>query len=185
MQCNGSHFPNNCSTQNLKKRKHSDLCQDHSNKQNGMGIHHSVYRPKLKSHRQVNCFPEKREGGREKLIQCNLPKGSKRYHPPKESSNPRNTNRSVRVKEFPRENLTVSNGRLFCNACREEIGLKKMIILNHIKSTKQASGKICIKKKEARKRDIVESLVAYDNKVHAKDRGLVMTQTVHRVKVVS
>ena len=28
---------------------------------------------------------------------------------------------SQRVKEFPNESLTVSNKRLFCNACREEV----------------------------------------------------------------
>ena len=59
----------------------------------------------------------------------------------------------------------VSNGKFFCNVCHEEIGLEKTIILSHIESTKQGSGKIRIAKKEARKRNIVESLVVYDNKV--------------------
>ena len=66
---------------------------------------------------------------------------------------------SARVTEFLGENFTVSksNGQLFCNACREEIGLKKTIIENHVKSSKHASGKERLEKKEARKRDITKS----------------------------
>ena len=43
---------------------------------------------------------------------------------------------SQRVKEFPNEELTVSNKRLFCNACREEVGLKSTVVGNHMRSKK-------------------------------------------------
>ena len=44
---------------------------------------------------------------------------------------------SARITEFPGESFTVlkSNGQLFCNACREEICLKKTMIENHVKSS--------------------------------------------------
>ena len=67
---------------------------------------------------------------------------------------------SARVTEFPGESFTVSksNGELFCIACREEIGLKKTIIENHVKSSKHTSEKERLEKKEARERDIAKSL---------------------------
>ena len=45
---------------------------------------------------------------------------------------------SAGVTEFPGESFTVSksNGQLFCNACCEDISLKKTIIeKNHVKSS--------------------------------------------------
>ena len=54
-------------------------------------------------------------------------------------------NLSQRVKQYTGENLTVSNKRLFCLACREELSVKlsvKSSVINlHIKSTKHISGK--------------------------------------------
>ena len=75
----------------------------------------------------LNTFrsPTALDLSRERTIQCNLRKDGKQYRPPKESSNQKNINPSFRVKQFPGENLIVSNGKLFCNACREENGLKK------------------------------------------------------------
>ena len=37
-----------------------------------------------------------------------------------------------RVAEFKGEHLCVSSGKLFCNACREEVNLKKSSVKNHI-----------------------------------------------------
>ncbi|PFX15796.1 hypothetical protein AWC38_SpisGene19965 [Stylophora pistillata] len=102
---------------------------------------------------------------RKRKVQCTLPKHGKRFHPPKSKSNPKDVTASATVTEFPGENLTVSksNGQLFCNACHKEIGLKKTIIENHVKSSKHASGKERLEKKEARERDIAKSLEEYDN----------------------
>ena len=93
---------------------------------------------------------------------------------------------SARVTEFPGENFTVSksNGQLFCNASREEIGLKKTIIENHVKSSKHASGKERLEKKEARERDIAKSLEEYDNQFHPKGQSLSVAHRVYRGKVV-
>lgn len=57
----------------------------------------------------------------------------------------------------------VSNCRLFCKGCREEISVKKSSIENNLKSQKhKASGR---EKQEA---DIAESLVKYKSEVHPK-----------------
>ena len=46
-----------------------------------------------------------------------------------------------RVKEFPKEELKVSAGKVFCNACREELSTKKSTIENHVGSAKHTAGK--------------------------------------------
>ena len=123
---------------------------------------------------------------RKRKVQCNLPKHGKSFHPPKSKSNPKNVTASARLTEFPGENFTVSksNGQLFCNACREEIALKKTIIETHVKTSKHASGKECLEKKEARERDIAKSLEEYDNQFHPKGESLSLAHRFYRVKVV-
>ena len=71
-------------------------------------------------------FPTASDLARKRKVQCNLPKHNKRFHPPKSKSNPKNVTASARVTEFPGEDFTIlkSNGQLFCNTSREEIGLK-------------------------------------------------------------
>ena len=46
-----------------------------------------------------------------------------------------------RLREFANENLTVSAGKLFCTGCREELGLKVIVIKQHLKSKKRQLGK--------------------------------------------
>ena len=59
-----------------------------------------------------------------------------------------------RVKEYPGECLSVSNKKLFHNACRKGIGLKSSVVINHIKPTKHKLGKEqLVIKKEATERD--------------------------------
>ena len=57
------------------------------------------------------------------------------------ASNPKNINPAHWVKENPNEALTVSNGRLFCSAYREELALKKSSIESHVMSAKHQSKK--------------------------------------------
>ena len=45
------------------------------------------------------------------------------------------------VREFPNELLKLSAGKLFCNACWEELRLKRSVLQAHIKSVKHADGK--------------------------------------------
>jgi len=63
------------------------------------------------------------------------------------------------VLEFPKEYLTVSNQKLFCKACWEELSLKKA---NHVHSAKHLAGKSRLMSKDSKKRDIAEALLASD-----------------------
>ena len=49
-------------------------------------------------------------------------------------SDPKSVMPAQRVKEHPGEALCVSNAKLFCCACREELSLKANILKSHIKS---------------------------------------------------
>lgn len=90
-----------------------------------------------------------------------------------------------RIQEFPRECLRVSVGKLFCNACREELSLKKSSILNHVSSSKHSAGKERIARKEKREMDIAAALKRYDAAVHPSGEFLSESTRVYRVKVVS
>ncbi len=73
--------------------------------------------------------------------------------------------------EFPEEGLTVSNGKLFCSACREELSLRKNIVANHISSNKHKIGKEKIGKEKlfskiAQEKDIASSLKEFDSEHH-------------------
>ena len=92
----------------------------------------------------------------------------------------------TRVREYySNEFLGVVSGKLFCNACRETISVKKSVIVWHVKSAKHAAGKKHIDSKEKRERNIAEMLQAYDKKVHPSGETLPECVCVHRVKVVT
>ena len=90
---------------------------------------------------------------------------------------------SQRVKEFPNENLTVSNKRLFCNACREEVGLKSTVVRNHVRSNKHEMGKNRLARKDAVERDIAQAYRAAETE-HPSGETLPEDQQVYRVRVV-
>ena len=52
------------------------------------------------------------------------------------------------------------NGKLFCQACREEVGLKSSVVN---KSEKHKNGYKKLKQKDAHKRDTVEALTKYND----------------------
>lgn len=64
-----------------------------------------------------------------------------------------------RVREFPTEQLTVSGGKLFCTARREELGLKRSVIQGHIKSAKHADGKRRLECNEVWEKSIMDTLI--------------------------
>ena len=61
---------------------------------------------------------------------------------------------SQQVKENSDEALTLSNGKLLCSACREELSLKSSSIKSHVKSTKHQSKKQQLESTKSRERDI-------------------------------
>ena len=86
-----------------------------------------------------------------------------------------------RVTEFPGEHLTVSNGKLCCVACREELNLKKKlawrISLQSIK-TVRASRKL------KNRIYVVQGLQRHNGECHLRVETFPLEQQVFHVKVV-
>ena len=101
------------------------------------------------------------------------------------ASEPKGVSPSQRVKENPDEALTLSNGKLFCSACREELSLKSSSIKSHVKSTKHQSKKQQLESTKSRERDIAQALVKYNEEVHMKGETLPAEMQVYRVKVLT
>ena len=100
-------------------------------------------------------------------------------------TDPKTVSPADRVKQFPGECLEVKHGKLFCVACREELSLKKSTVKNHLYSgNKHQDAKDRLAKKEARERDIADSLVAYDKAEQPAGTSVSMAERVYRVKVV-
>ena len=75
-----------------------------------------------------------------------------------QNSNPNTRSPEDRVKQYPEEPFCVSNGSLFCNACRQVIGLKKTIIDNHLKSQRHVSKKPNHFQNQIRDQSIIQML---------------------------
>ena len=86
------------------------------------------------------------------------------------------------VRENPDEALTVSNGRLFCSTCHEELSLKSSSIRNHVNSSKHQSRKKRHKSTEVHEHDIAQALVKYR---HVKGETLPANVQACRIKVVT
>ena len=90
-----------------------------------------------------------------------------------------------RVKEFSDECLQVSNNKLFCTGCREELSIRKNVINNHIKSVKHKEGKKRLATKSAKEKTIAEALALNDQECHPVGELLPVSTCVYRVKVVT
>ena len=107
---------------------------------------------------------------RKRKVKTNPPpvgaKKGQRHTPLSYTYTPKSVTPAQRVKDFSDESLTVSGGRLFCNACREEVCMKSQVIRMHIKSKKHASGKDGLKKRKVQDMDIAEAFKAYNSTEH-------------------
>ena len=128
--------------------------------------------------------PKPSDIARKRKTRVNPPKG-KRRSCSRGLCDPKFVTPSQHVKEHSGEELVVSNGKLFCQACREELSLKANIVKNHIKSGKHKYGKQKLKSKEAREGDISVALQAHNEKTHQEGESLPISQQVYRVKVVT
>ena len=117
-------------------------------------------------------------------MQCNPPTGVK-WSRGRTVNDPKKVSAADRVKQFPNEQLTLSMGKLFCSACREELSTKKSIIELHIQSAKHTKGKQAIITKEKRELTIVEALQKHDKVECPVGETLPVSTRVFRVKVVS
>ena len=121
---------------------------------------------------------------RKRKVRVNPPIGKKRGKG-RVVSNPKTIVPADRVREYPDEHFVVSNGTLFCSACREEVATKKSVIESHIKSQKHDNGKQRLAHKEQREGNIIEALKKYDQEYHPDGETLPTSTRVYRVKVVT
>ena len=75
-------------------------------------------------------------------------------------SDAKNVSLHDRVAQFPNENLTVWEEKLFCSACKERVSTKKSILKNHIISKKRITGKKKLFKSKLKERSIIEVVQA-------------------------
>lgn len=118
---------------------------------------------------------------RRKICKNPPPRGQRRS---RGADGPKSVKPERRIKEYPGEPLTVSNSKLFCRACREELSVKSSSVKNHLSSKKHQEGKKKIEKKEAREQDIVQALQRYNKDCHPRGETLPESQQLFRVKVV-
>jgi len=127
--------------------------------------------------------PDMSELSRKQKIMKNPPIGKRRANC-NSQSNPKGIKPQQKVNEYSTEPFIVSSRKLFCQACREELPLKKSSINYHIKSSKHSEGKKRLEQKKVKDRDIAQSLRKYNEDVYARGETLPEQQQVFRVKVV-
>ena len=101
---------------------------------------------------------------RKRKITTNPPLGKKRGRG-SAANDPKSVSPIERVKSYLNESFSVSNKKLFCLGCREELSVKKSTIELHIKSLKHVKGKERLEATEKRQLDIAQSLKKYDSHV--------------------
>ena len=120
---------------------------------------------------------------RKRQLRTNPPSGLKKGKGTAKGD-PKRISPSDRLREYQHENLTVSNRKLFCSACREELSTKKSSLESHIKSKKHATAKQRLQLTIKRDADIADALRKYDSSVHPVGEGLPELTRVYRVNVV-
>ena len=121
---------------------------------------------------------------RKRRVHANTPPVGKKKSTGSRKADPTSITPRQRAREFPREELVESAGKLFCRACREELALKKNIVVSHVKSTKHQQSKDKLKSKILREKDIAVALKAHDEDTHRKGEKLPEEQNVYRVKLL-
>lgn len=127
--------------------------------------------------------PQQSDLTRKRSIDSNPPKGKHRARG-EGLCEPKSVSALQRIREFPGEHLVVSNKKLFCKACREELSLKKTVIANHVQSGKHQVGKSKVLSRAAKEGDIGDALLTADKHSHPVGETLPIDQRVYRVKVV-
>ena len=86
---------------------------------------------------------------------------------------------SMRVHEFPGEELTVFFGTLYCTACQEHLSVKRSRTKNHVSSQKHGHSMTKLKHTL-----LPSSIEKYDQSVHPKRESLKIEQRAYRVNVL-
>ena len=157
-----------------------------------MGSHDSLDSSTLSTDTTVTSLlkrlksPQPSDLARKRKIGSNPPVGKKRGRGGSGSvSDPKSVSAADRVKMYPTEHFSVSNLKLFCLCCREELSLKKSSLQLHIKSLKHVRSKELLSLKQQRQADILKSLEKYDKEFHPAGETLPDSTRVFRVKVVT
>ena len=95
---------------------------------------------------------------------------------------PKNISIHDRIQQYPGEQLSIKDGKLFCLACREIVSAKKSIVITHLASKKYGNGKDKPKKSKLKDQTIIETFRAGDSV--QKDSTLPITERAYRLKVV-
>ena len=128
--------------------------------------------------------PTSSDLARKRKLASNPPKGMKRSKGIVQHE-PQSVSASQRVREFAGENLSVLSGKLFCNACRETLFVKKSVLIQHVKFVKHATGNKRLASKQARERNIAGMLRKYDKDEHPIGETFSEEVRVYRIKVVT
>ena len=132
---------------------------------------------------KLRC-PQPAAIAKKRKLTVNPPPRGKRRSAGRGNFDPKSVTPAQRVREFPEEQLSVSAGKLFCQACREEVSTKLSVLKGHMKTKKHADSVKRREAKELRERDIARSLMAHDES-HPRGETLPTDQRVYRVKVVT
>ena len=80
--------------------------------------------------------------------------------------------------------FVVSNNKLFCNGCREELCIKKSSVKNHITSEQHKKGKGKLREKTAKEKDLAISLKQFNSVEHLRGETLPEARQVYCMKVL-
>ena len=84
------------------------------------------------------------------------------------STKTKRVNSAARGNEFPNESLTVSLGKIYCNACHLVLSSKKSIIKNHVTTVRHKKAKENLEKACVRQQTLSENWATYQ-KTNAPD----------------
>ena len=74
---------------------------------------------------------------------------------------------------------------MFCTGCREELSIRKNVIINDIKTVKHKERKKKLATKSAKEKTIAEALALNDQECHPVGEFLPVSIRVYRVKMVT
>ena len=178
---NESEYDNTSDCEVTEERTDQEIEQGGTDSEQGPSSSSSI--PSLLS---VLRAPRLSDLTRKRKTQTNPGKPRKKTRPTSSAaSEPKGVKPQDRLKKFPKEQLSVSAGKLFCKAYREELSLKSSSLSNHLKSQKHKDGKRRLQKKEAGERDIAKQLAVYNEENRTVGETLTESTQVFRVKVVS
>lgn len=89
------------------------------------------------------------------------------------------------VRQFPDECFTVDGGKLFCSACRIELGLKRSSLRRHVGTSRHLNAKARQKKSQQRQVTVLQSLKRYEERCNHVGKSLPDRERLWRVEVVT